>query len=91
MVSTVRAAAKISGIHRDKLAPHADVACQRASLLGMPGAQVDLVFRAVKPEADGAVGRTAIKVIDHLDLSSEPRHDSSCHWPGAAASPIQAA
>src|SRR5260370_18601525 len=42
---------------------------QRASQLrGMPGAQIDLVLRAVQPEADGAVGVTAIKVIDQLDL-----------------------
>ncbi len=47
----------------------AHVARQRASqLLGMPGAQIDLVLRAVQPEADGAVCLTAIKVIDQLDL-----------------------
>ena len=34
----------------------------------MPGAQIDLVLRAVQPEADGAVRLTAIKVIDQLDL-----------------------
>src|SRR5216683_1599215 len=47
----------------------AHVARQRASQLpGMPGAQIDLVLRAVQPEADGAVCLTAIKVIDQLDL-----------------------
>ena len=47
----------------------AHVARQRASqLLGVLGAQIDLVLRAVQPEADGAISLTAIKVIDQLDL-----------------------
>src|SRR5260370_31676737 len=47
----------------------AHVTRQRTSQLpGMPGAQIDLVLRAVQPEADGAVGVTAITVIDQLDL-----------------------
>ena len=47
----------------------AHVARQRASqLLGRLRAQIDLVLRAVQPEADGTVCVTAIKVIHHLDL-----------------------
>jgi len=35
---------------------------------GVPGAQVDLIFRAVQREADSTVSLTAIKVIDEEDL-----------------------
>jgi hypothetical protein len=41
-----------------------DVAGQRIpQFLGMLGVQVDLIFRAVQPEADGSPGCTAVKVI----------------------------
>ena len=35
---------------------------------GLPGGQVDLEPGAVQPEADGAFGLTAIKVIDQQSL-----------------------
>jgi hypothetical protein len=34
----------------------------------MPSVQVDLIFRAVQPEADGSLGSTAVKVIDEQGL-----------------------
>ena len=64
----------------------------------MPGAQIDLVLRAVQPEADGAICVTAIKVIDQLDLYllSHNRLFLSWAWrislanPSRWAQPLQA-
>ena len=43
--------------------PH--IGSQRVpQLLGMPGVQVDLLLRAVQPEADRTLSGTAVQVID---------------------------
>jgi len=44
--------------------------------LGMLGVQVDLILRAVEPEADGTLSFTAVEVIDEQGLYLLS-HDSS--------------